>query len=205
MPALEALVDQFYTEANTVTVGISVDSRYSHANWAWDLGGVSFPLLADFAPKGAVARSYGVYLEAAGITDRATVLIDREGLVRYAHSVGPGGKRDIAELLARAREIAAAQPPAATPPAPRGRLAEDATLFMREGCRFCAAVLRSMTNLHCRDQVRIRDVSQDPDARRELDRLAGDGSKVPVLLNDGTLHKESAEIIHALARLYARG
>ena len=35
--------------------GVSIDSVHSHANWGRELGGVSFPLLSDFEPKGAVA------------------------------------------------------------------------------------------------------------------------------------------------------
>ena len=50
---------------------------YCHNNWAArDLGGISIPLLSDFHLKGAVASLYGVYLEEAGITDRATVIVD---------------------------------------------------------------------------------------------------------------------------------
>lgn len=91
--------------ANTQPLGISVDSVHSHANWAAGLGGVSFPLLADFHPKGDVARKYGLYLEDAGITDRATVIIAADGIVRHASSVGPAGRRDIAELARLCEEI----------------------------------------------------------------------------------------------------
>ena len=94
---MEALRDRFLA-ANTQVLGVSVDSMYCHGNWAKSLGGVSFPLLADFHPKGAVATAYGLYLDQAGITDRATVIIDADGIVRHVSSVSPSGKRDIAEL-----------------------------------------------------------------------------------------------------------
>ena len=55
---MQALLPRFRA-AHTQVLGVSVDSMYCHANWARDLGGVSFPLLADFHPKGEVARSYG--------------------------------------------------------------------------------------------------------------------------------------------------
>ena len=64
------------------------------------MGGVTFPLLADFNPKGEVAKAYGLFLEAAGITDRATVIVDKDGIVRHVSSVGPAGKREIADLAA---------------------------------------------------------------------------------------------------------
>lgn len=193
-------------------MGISVDSRHCHANWAADLGGVSYPLLADFHEKGRVGRLYGVYLEEQGFTDRATVIIDRQGVVRHASSVGPGGQRDIDQLLALAQQIdidaAQAQPAdgrQARPALPTlPTLHEDATLYVREGCRFCQSVLRAMINLHCQQQLRVRDVSRDPEARKELDRLAGAGAKVPALVQGGQVQFESAEIIKTLARSFSR-
>lgn len=205
MPALEALVDRFETEADTQVAGISVDTRHSHANWAWDMGGVSFPLLSDFHPHGEVSRKYGVYLENAGHSDRATVLIDKAGIVRFAESVGPSGRRNIDELLARATEINAQQPRSAPAAAPdRGALAEDATLYVREGCRFCGSVLRAAANLRCDKRFRVRDVTKDPSARRDLDALAGPGAKVPALVQGGRVLQESADIVKLLASHYER-
>ena len=76
---MEAMLDRFRA-AHTQVLGVSVDSVYSHAAWAASLGGVSFPLLADFHPKGALASELGLYLDGAGITDprhlSGLVLID---------------------------------------------------------------------------------------------------------------------------------
>jgi len=202
VPALEALVERFVTETNTLPVGLSVDSRHSHANWAWDLGGISFPLLADFQPRGAVASSYGLFDEKGGIASRSTVIIDVEGVVRHASAVPKGGQRDMLELLERTREVSAGKP--ITPPRAYGRLAGDATLYKREGCRFCDSVLRAMTNLHCLGEVRVLDVVKDPAARAELDRIAGAGAKVPTLVQRGEAQPESSEIIRRLGLLYAR-
>ena len=70
-------------------IGISVDSAYAHKAFQERLN-LSIPLLADFNPKGEVARSFGVYREAAGISARALVMIDEEGIVRWAHrAAGP--------------------------------------------------------------------------------------------------------------------
>ena len=86
-------------------LGVSVDSKYCHKAWAETFGGIQFPLLADFHPKGGVAASYGLWLEEAGITDRATVLIGKDGKVLWSESVGPGGERNPADLLAKASEL----------------------------------------------------------------------------------------------------
>jgi len=69
------------------------------------MGGVTFPLLADFHPKGDMAKKYGVYLEDKGITDRATVIIDKTGAVRYAVSVTPAGQRNPKDLLTEAQKV----------------------------------------------------------------------------------------------------
>jgi peroxiredoxin len=62
--------------------GISVDSVWAHKAFAQSLG-IAYPLLADFEPKGAVAKKYGLYLDEKGITNRATVVIDGDGTVRH--------------------------------------------------------------------------------------------------------------------------
>jgi hypothetical protein len=165
---------------------------------------VSFPLLADFHPRGAVAARFGAYLDHAGITDRATVIIDRDGIVRHASSVGPGGQRDIDALLATATRIAHDHGGAPAPAAARPRLAPDATLYVKDGCRFCESVLRAVKNLRCATHLTVRNVSREPAARQELDRLAGAGSKVPALVQQGKVQHESAEIIKTLAFCYAR-
>jgi len=104
VPGLEVLKSEFQA-CDTQVLGVSVDSRFSHDNWAKSLGGISFPLLQDFHPKGAIAEKYGAYLADKGITDRATVIIDKQGAVRYAVSVTPAGERNPKELLTECQKI----------------------------------------------------------------------------------------------------
>ena len=70
-------------------MGISVDGVWCHAAFARDRK-LHFPLLADFEPKGAVARRYGVYRLAEGTSERALFVIDANGLVRWSY-VSPVG------------------------------------------------------------------------------------------------------------------
>ncbi len=86
-------------------LGLSVDSKYCHKAWSKGFDGIRFPLLADFHPKGDVARNYGLWLDEAGITDRATVLIGKNGKVLWSESVGPGGQRQPMELLAKVKSL----------------------------------------------------------------------------------------------------
>jgi peroxiredoxin len=88
-------------------LAISVDSLYSHGAWA-AVRGLSFPLLADFHPKGAAAKQYQVYREQDGFSERALYVIDGEGIIRYAH-VSPQLHHvpDIYELFAALDQTAA--------------------------------------------------------------------------------------------------
>ena len=64
--------------------GVSVDSAFSHKAFQQSLG-VTFPLLADFHPKGDVSRAYGVYIEERGHNQRALVMIGPDLTVKWAH------------------------------------------------------------------------------------------------------------------------
>jgi peroxiredoxin len=90
-------------------VGVSVDSLYSHGAWA-AVRGLRFPLLADFNPKGEVARRYQVWREADGFSERALYVVDGEGVIRYAH-VSPKLQHvpDIYELFAALDGLGARQ------------------------------------------------------------------------------------------------
>jgi peroxiredoxin len=73
--------------------GISVDGAWCHAAFARDRK-LHFPLLADFEPKGDVARTYGVYRPQDGICERALFVIDQNGTIRWSYvsplGVNPG-------------------------------------------------------------------------------------------------------------------
>ena len=72
-------------EAKGVTmIGISVDSGFAHKAFQGSLG-IDTQLLADFEPKGAVARAYGAYIEKAGTANRSLVLVDEKGVVEWVH------------------------------------------------------------------------------------------------------------------------
>ena len=70
-------------------VGVSVDGVWCHLAFAKDRK-LHFPLLADFEPKGAVARAYGVYRDQDGTSERALFVIDESGTIRWSY-VSPIG------------------------------------------------------------------------------------------------------------------
>jgi peroxiredoxin len=82
-----------FEEYGAQLLGISVDGAWCHRAFS-EARKLRFPLLADFEPKGAVSRRYGAYREKDGISERALVVIDGEGIVRWSYlspiGVNPG-------------------------------------------------------------------------------------------------------------------
>jgi peroxiredoxin (alkyl hydroperoxide reductase subunit C) len=82
-----------FDNENVTTLAISTDTPFSLKTWA-DREGFRFNLLSDFWPHGAVAKSYGVFNERAGMANRGTFLIDTTGTIRFAEMNEPGQARD---------------------------------------------------------------------------------------------------------------
>jgi peroxiredoxin len=93
-------------------VGVSVDSTWCHAAFAQHRN-LHFPLLADFEPKGEVARQYGVYDHKDGVAQRALFVLDGEGIIRWSY-VSPIGVNPGAEGILAALEQLQEQPVAAS-------------------------------------------------------------------------------------------
>src|SRR5882672_9115568 len=75
---------RFFKKHNAELIGISVDSKWCHLAFSQDRN-FHFPLLADFEPKGKVAKMYGVYDEHEGECQRALFVIDEEGIIRWSY------------------------------------------------------------------------------------------------------------------------
>ena len=105
MPGYEAEMADF-ARYDAQVVGISVDSVPSHVAFAKSIGGIEkYPLLADFHPKGEVSRKYGVWKEDKGICERAVVIVDKKGIVRYVDVHDISEAPDNAQLLEVLREL----------------------------------------------------------------------------------------------------
>ena len=88
---------------NATLIGVSVDGVWCHAAFAKDRK-LHFPLLADFEPKGAVARAYGAFRASEGVSERALFVIDKDGVIRWSYvspiGVNPGADGILAALEA---------------------------------------------------------------------------------------------------------
>ena len=90
---------ELFEDSGTELLGVSVDSKHALRAWAEEQG-YGFQLLADFWPHGEVARSYGAFLEERGYADRATFVIDADGVIRTSFATGPGEARTLEQYRA---------------------------------------------------------------------------------------------------------
>ena len=93
-----------FEAVNAQVLGISVDSVWSHIAFADSLGGLGYPLLADFHPHGEVTRRYGLWRPDRGNGKRAVFIIDRAGIVRWT-LVLERGLPEIEEVLRVVAEL----------------------------------------------------------------------------------------------------
>ena len=89
-------------------IGISADSKATLRAFA-EAEGYDFTLLADFWPHGEVSREYGVFLPEKGFANRATFLIDIDGVIRATFVTAPGQARSIEEYTRALRDLHAAR------------------------------------------------------------------------------------------------
>lgn len=73
-----------FERADTVVFGVSTDPQPCKAGWADTLGSISFDMLSDFHPHGAVSQKYGVYRAQDGFSERAVFVIDKQGKVAWS-------------------------------------------------------------------------------------------------------------------------
>jgi peroxiredoxin len=92
-------------------LGISVDGVWCHLAFANDRK-LRFPLLSDFEPKGAVAKTYGVYRDHDGTSERALFVIDAEGVIAWCYvspvGINPGADGILAALERLQRTVSSA-------------------------------------------------------------------------------------------------
>jgi peroxiredoxin len=104
MSLYNEILSEFHKHS-AVMIGISVDGTWCHSAFANNRK-LHFPLLADFEPKGAVARAYGVYRTEDGESERALFVIDAEGVIRWSY-VSPVGINPGADGILSALEALA--------------------------------------------------------------------------------------------------
>jgi peroxiredoxin len=98
MKALEKNRSRF-EKYNTVALGMSVDTVPSKKAWAKELGIRKTSLLSDFWPHGEVAELYGIFRQEDGFSERANIIVDEKGQVKFVKVYPIGELPDIEEII----------------------------------------------------------------------------------------------------------
>ncbi len=202
MPSYE--MDLFKFEGyNTQVLGISVDHIPCLKAWAESLGGISYPLLSDFWPHGAVAQLYGV-LRDDGKSERALFVVDKAGIVRYVDIHDIDDQPDNEEVFKVLRQlepgavIAAPEEEAPPAPAPAATKPKSVILYCRPGCIDCRLARRFLE----RNDVPYTEVNvrATPAAEARVREWTGGPLISPVFDIDGTIiiDFKRAELIKVL-------
>ena len=88
-----------FDSANTVAVGLSVDSIPSKKAWANSMGMKHTSLLADFWPHGGVAKQFGIFREKGGTSERANIVVDENGKIAFVKVYPIAELPDINEII----------------------------------------------------------------------------------------------------------
>ena len=98
---------ELFDAAGVTLVAVSVDHKYTLRAFA-DANDISFDLLADFWPHGAVTRAYGAFDEEQGYAERISYVLDGAGVVRAVVSSPHGQGRPIADYAHALSSVEAA-------------------------------------------------------------------------------------------------
>jgi peroxiredoxin len=97
-----------FRKHRAMVLGISVDGVWCHGAFA-SARKLHFPLLADFEPKGAVAKTYGAYRHREGVSERALFVVDGNGIIYWSY-LSPIGVNPGADGILEALESLSATP-----------------------------------------------------------------------------------------------
>jgi peroxiredoxin len=78
----EEVLDDFEAQGAKL-YGVSCDSSYAQKAFKEKLG-ITIPQLSDFEPKGEASRAFGAYFDKGGVSNRALVIVDPEGVVQWS-------------------------------------------------------------------------------------------------------------------------
>jgi peroxiredoxin len=104
MQALEARATDF-TRLGTVPLGVSVDPVPCKKAWAEAIGIEKTRLLSDFWPHGRAAAALGLFREKQGFSERAAVILDEKGIVRFVKVYPLTELPDLDEQMKALREL----------------------------------------------------------------------------------------------------
>ena len=69
------------------------------------MGGLPYPELSDWHPKGKVTTAYDLWNEERGASNRAVIVVDKEGIIRFRQTYVPGVLPDTEEILSEVDKL----------------------------------------------------------------------------------------------------
>ena len=173
---------------NAQVLGISVDHIPCLQAWAESLEGISYPLMSDFWPHGAVARRYGVFIEEEGKSERAIFVIDKAGIIRYIDIHDIDDQPDNEEVRKVLRQIdpeAAARQPE-LPPVEEPALPETGiVMYCTKWCPACRRARNLFASLNL--EFTELDVNISSEAAEQVKKWANGNRTTPTFNIDGTV------------------
>jgi len=91
------IAQELFKKSDSILLGITVDNIPTLYAWTKQMGGVWFPVLSDFWPHGNVSEKYGI-LRSTGESERALLIVDKKGIIRYAKVVDINKRPDLGDL-----------------------------------------------------------------------------------------------------------
>lgn len=151
------------------------------------MGRITYPLLSDFWPHGAVSKLYGVLRE-EGYSDRALFITDRQGIIRYIdiHNIDDQPSNEVLrqELLRIDPELKVSQPPAQPQPStdlPSGGI----VMYCTKWCGDCRKA-REWLDSHHLDYTEV-DIYAHPQAAKKVREWTGGKQITPTFDIDGVI------------------
>ena len=98
------LAKVIFDKNGAILLGITVDNIPTLYAWTHQMGNLWFPVLSDFWPHGKVSKLFGV-LRSDGVADRALFIIDKKGILRYAHVSDINKRPDLKDLATELEKL----------------------------------------------------------------------------------------------------
>ncbi len=98
------IAEDLFRTYHTVLIGISVDNIPTLFSWVKQMGGLWFDVVSDFWPHGSVSDAYGV-LRTDGMSERALILIDKNGIIRFIHISDINKRPDLGMIVEELKKI----------------------------------------------------------------------------------------------------
>ena len=98
------LAKVIFDKNDAILLGITVDNLPTLYAWTNQMGHLWFPVLSDFWPHGKVSKMFGV-LRSDGVAERSLFIIDKKGIIRYAHVSDINKRPDLKDLAAELEKL----------------------------------------------------------------------------------------------------